>query len=238
MRMGAMIATALLLGALLIPAATGQESTEAATKKQFWIFLVTGKSTEGVEKEAITAKQKAHIDNFTRLAKAKQLFLAGPLADPTKVKRGIVLVAAEDEKQIPDLFLPDPYVKEEFMKLDVSEITKMDGKTVVDLDATGLDELRIAVLDRAVGLAGREGPELEAALSAHEAYWGKWRAAKKVALRCRFTDQSPHFGIILFPKSDDAEIKALLDGDSMISTKMLNYSLMPQYLGKGAVSVE
>lgn len=232
----------LTVGLLLLAAASsapGQDaSAKPAAKKQFWIFLVTGKSSAGVSKEEIAAKQKAHIDNFKRLAEAKSLFLAGPMADPAKIKRGIVLVAAEDEKQLPDLFKPDPYVSEEFMKLDVSEIEKMDGKTVVDFAATEMETLRIAVLDRAVGGAGKSDAELKASTQAHEEYWTKWRAAKKVALRCKFTDKSPHFSILIFPESDDDEIKKLLDGDPMISTKLLNYSLMPQYLMKGAVTVE
>jgi uncharacterized protein YciI len=238
MRNWGILCAALLLCGILATCAGGQEGKGEAAKKQFWIFLVTGKSTAGVAKEEIAAKQKAHIDNFKRQAEAKSLFLAGPMADPAKVKRGIVLVAVEDEKQIPDLFNLDPYVKEEFMKLDASEITKMDGKTVVDFAATEMEELRIAVFDRAVGGAGKAGAELEAALSSHEAYWTKWRAAKKVALRCRFSDKSPHFGIVMFPNVGDDEIKKLLDGDPMVATKMINYSLMPQYLMKGAVSVE
>lgn len=219
--------------------AAGQdEKTKAPAKKRFWIFLVTGKGSAGVPKEELQAMQKSHIDNFTRLAKLNQLFAAGPMADPQKHKRGIILVEAESEEKLTELFEPDPYVKQGYMKLEASEIVKMDGNTKVDFEEKAMEELRIAVLDRAVGEAGKSGDELKAAHQAHEDYWTKWRAAKKVALRCKFTDSSPHFSIIIFPKSDDAEIKKLLDGDPLVSTKMINYSLMPQYLMKGAVSVD
>jgi uncharacterized protein YciI len=234
----------LILAALAMPSAFGQEKesqdekSKAPANKRFWIILVTGKSAAGVAKEELQAMQKAHIDNFDRLARLGELFAAGPMADPQKHKRGIILVQAESEEKLPDLFAPDPYVKQGYMKLEASEIVKMDGTTKVDFEEKAMEELRIAVLDRAVGGADKSGAELKAADLAHEAYWSKWRAAKKVAIRCKFTESSPHFSILLFPKSDDAEIKKLLDGDPMVQTKMINYSLMPQYLMKGAVSVE
>lgn len=233
----------LFLGLLIALAGThwvaGQdEKSKAPAKKRFWIILVSGKGSAGVPKEELQAMQKAHIDNFTRLAKLGELFAAGPMADPQKIKRGIILVEAESVEKLPDLFEPDPYVKQGFMKLEASEIVKMDGTTKVDFEEKAMDELRIAVLDRAVGGAGKSGEELKAAHLAHEEYWTKWHAAKKVALRCKFTDNSPHFSIIIFPKSEDDEIKKLLDGDPLVTTKMINYSLMPQYLMKGAVSVE
>lgn len=233
-----------LLASAATPWAVGQDEktqegkSKSPAKKRFWIILVTGKSSADVPKEELQAMQKAHIDNFVRLAKLGELFAAGPMADPQKHKRGIILVEAESEKQLPDLFGPDPYVKQGYMKLEASEIVKMDGTTKIDFEEKAMDELRIAVLDRAVGGAGKSEAELKAANLAHEEYWTKWRAAKKVALRCKFADNSPHFSIILFPKSEDDEIKKLLDGDPMVATKMINYSLMPQYLMKGAVSVE
>ena len=232
------LASAIVAGVFGMTALAQDAKPEAGAKSRYWIFLVTGKSAAGVAKEEIAAKQKAHIDNFKRLAEQKVLFAAGPMADPEKTKRGIILMEAEDVKRIPDFFMVDPYVKEGFMKIDANKITKMVGETKINLTEQGMDELRIAIWDRATGSAGRVDAEMKAALQSHEDYWTKWRAAKKLALRCRFADDAPHFGIVIFPKSDDAEIKKLLDGDPMVATKMINYSLMPQYLMKGALSVE
>lgn len=240
-QLGVFLAVLLIAGSALRNVGaqeTKDDKPAAGTKKLYWCFLVTGKSAAGVPKEELAAMQKAHIENFKRLAGQKELFAAGPLADPTKIKRGIVYVTAESEEKLPSLFEPDPYVTKGYMKIEASEIVKMDGSTKINLEEQALDELRIAVLDRAVGGAGSSEAEVKAAQQSHEDYWTKWRAAKKVALRCRFTEKSPHFSIIIFPKSDDAEIKKLLDGDPMVATKMINYALMPQYLMKGAVSVE
>lgn len=232
-----LIAAVLTVGAAQNVLAQGD--APADKKKQlYWIFLTTGKSAAGVTLEELRAKQKAHIDNFNRLAKENVLFAAGPMADPTKVKRGIVLLEAESPDQFPTLFEPDPYVKEGFMKLDANAIVKMVGKTVVDAESEELEELRIAIWDRTESekeLAPAEKAEL---LEAHEAYWTKQRTDKKIALRCRFADDAPHFGIVIFPKSDDAEIKKLLDADPLVAKGRIQYALMPQYLMKGAVSVE
>lgn len=232
------LAVAIIAGGLCGTTLAQDAKTEGDAKSRYWIFLVTGKSAAGVPKEEIADKQKAHIDNFKRLAELKKLFAAGPMADPAKTKRGIVLIEAESLDKIPALFEPDPYVTEGFMKIDANKITKMVGETKINLVEQGMDELRIAVWDRATDSAGKVDAEMKAVRQAHEDHWTKWRAAKKVSLRCSFSEDSPHFGIIIFPKSDDTEIKKLLDSDPMVSAKLLNYSLMPQYLMKGALSVE
>jgi uncharacterized protein YciI len=47
--------------------------------------------------------QAAHLANFGRLQKAGKLFTAGPLADPQRKMRGIVVVKAADLKSLSEL---------------------------------------------------------------------------------------------------------------------------------------
>ena len=74
--------------------------TTANDTKLFWVFLTTGKSTKGVEKEEVEKMQAEHLANFKRLAEEEKLLLAGPLADPEKKLRGIVVLKAKNQNDL------------------------------------------------------------------------------------------------------------------------------------------
>lgn len=208
-------------------------------------FLVTGKSTEGVDKEVIAQKQKAHIDNFKRLAGENLLFMAGPMADPEKYLRGIVMVAGHDRSTIDTYFEPDPYVSEGFMKLEIHPIAEMDGETSLNVEPNAMEELRIAIWQRddPTKLSGKgtlpqgetESSIREKIEKEHLQYWKGLRDAGKVALRLRFVVGSNRYGMVLLKSGDDEGNKAILDKDPMVRDHWLKYQIMPQYLGKGAV---
>ena len=103
------LAAAIIACGLCLTTSAQEAKSEGDSKSRYWIFLVTGKSAAGVPKEEIAAKQKAHIDNFKRLAEQKVLFAAGPMADPAKTKRGIVLIEAESLEAAKAEYARDPY---------------------------------------------------------------------------------------------------------------------------------
>ena len=77
----------------------------------WFIFLEKGRPTPP-DKEAVMAMQRGHIENFKRLSVLGKLFSAGPLADPTAIKRGIVTVRAASRDELMGYFQPDDYVRE------------------------------------------------------------------------------------------------------------------------------
>lgn len=66
----------------------------------FWfIFLETGKKTPD-DKALVAQMQRGHIDNFKRLFGEQKLFAAGPLQDPSGLKRGNVIVKAPTREEL------------------------------------------------------------------------------------------------------------------------------------------
>ncbi len=236
MRLRATLSVSMLV---LIRLLTGCQcqAGEEAPQNQFWIFLVAGKPATGVAKEEIQKKQQAHLDNFKRLANAKLLLAAGPLADPNKKLRGIVVVVADDEQQLPEHFRSDPYVDEGFMKLESNRIVEQEGDLVVQFDATELDELRIVVWDRKP-LSEAAAAALPTVTAAHRDYWKKMRDDGKVAVRARFSENVAHFGVAILRKAPDEEIKQWLDSDPLVQQNTVTYQVMPQYLLKGSVKFQ
>lgn len=75
----------------------------------------------GVASEDIQKKQAAHLENFGRLAKLGSLTTAGPCSDPDKATRGIVVINADSIADAENLFGPDLYVSEGYMKAELHE---------------------------------------------------------------------------------------------------------------------
>ncbi len=117
-------------------------------RSDYFVFLVTGKSTAGTEKEAIQKMQAEHIANFERLAKLGELSAAGPCADPEKYIRGIVVLHADSIKAAESKFEPDPYISNGFMKPEMHQYRTIVGKFVVPEDTQKMDQYVIAILSK------------------------------------------------------------------------------------------
>ncbi|MEJ6003451.1 YciI family protein [Paucibacter soli] len=133
---------------LLAPAFLAWPTVRAQQTRQDWfIFLETGKPTPP-DKEAVAAMQRGHIENFKRLFAEGKLFAAGPLLDPARVKRGIVVVKAASMEELIGYFQPDEYVREGYMTLNAQPATIQRALHHEGIDPEGIEEVRIALLGR------------------------------------------------------------------------------------------
>jgi uncharacterized protein YciI len=207
---------------------------EARPLRDYWVFLVTGKSAAGVPRDEIQQKQKSHIENFGRLAGLKRLTIAGPMADPQKTLRGIVVVHAVDTNELAEHFVPDPYVSEGFMKVQANEIVHKQGAIALVGSESMLEELRIVVWNRDTAEPGKSAIS-EADRLAHRNYWQELIKAGQAGVVCEFAADAPRFGVAVMKKEDDEKIRLLLDTDPLVKARLIEYQVMPQFLAKGAV---
>lgn len=120
----------------------------SAKADNFWfIFLETGKKTPN-DKELVTNMQRGHIKNFERLFAEQKLFAAGPLQDPTGLKRGIVIVKAPSRDELASYFQLDEYVRDGYMTLNATPCVVHKGLATEGIDTTGIEEVRIVQLMR------------------------------------------------------------------------------------------
>lgn len=132
----------LCAAALLLPLAAS-----AAEDRLWFIFLEKGKPTPP-DKDAVMAMQRGHIENFKRLFALGRLMSAGPLADPTGHKRGIVTVRAASREELMGYFQPDDYVREGYMTVNAVPATAQRAHHTEGIDATKVEELRIVLVPR------------------------------------------------------------------------------------------
>lgn len=140
----------------------------AADAPLWFIFLEKGKPTPD-DKERVTAMQRGHIDNFKRLFAAGKLFSAGPLADPSGFKRGIVTVRAASRDELMGYFEPDEYVREGHMTVNAVPAIAHKAHHTEGIDASKVEELRIVLVPRS---APAPQPALKALVDAGT--FGAW----------------------------------------------------------------
>jgi uncharacterized protein YciI len=100
--------------------------------------------------------QRGHIENFKRLFAAGRLQAAGPLADPARIKRGIVVVRAASLDELTGYFQPDDYVREGYLRLNARRAVARRALHTEGIDATRIEEVRIVQISRPNGAADAE----------------------------------------------------------------------------------
>ncbi len=228
------IHTCLLVTALVISNVCYVHAQEVKDGESlYWIFLVTGKSAAGVKPEAIQAMQQAHVGNFGVLAKAGQLFLAGPMSDPEKVKRGIILAKAESREALDKLFDADPYVKEGYMKLDAWKMQLGVGKANPNIETTKLAKYRLVTLNR---VATEPLKPNEAMINSNLEY------CKSIydLQRLRFAgmtqrEDSPMMGVMIFKDLESTELDRLVSEVPAVKAGHLKPTTYLLYMSEGVL---
>ena len=217
----------LLQGALAQSVATAQEA------KHYWIFLVTGKSTEGTDKSEVAKMQASHLANFGRLHKDGKLFAAGPLADPDMKMRGIVVATAPNMESLPALFEPDPYIKQGYLTLDPIEMEIAVGAFKKDVDPKSLAEYRLVLLEKSMP----DAAEIDAKTQGDNvAYCQSIHGIDRLCLAGWLkNDKSSRRGILVIRKVDDGILKSLVDNLPAVKTQSWKATTMPLHMSDGIV---
>jgi uncharacterized protein YciI len=124
-----------------------------STNNLWFIFLESGKKTPD-DKEAAAKMQRGHINNFKRLFGEKKLFAAGPLRDPSGLKRGIVVVKANGRDELSTLFQPDEYVHDGYLTLNATLAAANKPLATEGIDENAIEEVRIVQIMRPRGAGG------------------------------------------------------------------------------------
>ncbi|MFM7459443.1 MAG: YciI family protein [Burkholderiales bacterium] len=147
MRLGRILV--LLCAALLSGCAQVAPITSAISRPQgdWFVFLESGKPTP-TDEDAVAAMQKGHLANFGKLFAEKKLLAAGPLTDPTGLKRGIVVLNAPDLHTLRGYFKADRYVSEGYMTLNASRAIAQKPLNTAVIDPNQIEEGRVILISR------------------------------------------------------------------------------------------
>ncbi len=227
--------------AVLLLFACGQIVGAADEKSDYFVFLVTGKSTQGTAPEDIQKMQASHLDNFRRLAKLGELSAAGPCADPDKIVRGIVVINATSLADAESKFGVDPYVSEGFMKTEIHPYQCVAGKLVIPAETTKMESSVIVIFSQdekwPVDVAKQRSIRDQLAEFAKKQY-----TQKKLGVAALFGEQannkSMRIASMIFRGEDLDTVRKLVGELESVSDKSLRVQVFAQYLVKDAMPSE
>lgn len=197
------------------------------TRATWFIFLETGKKTPD-DKEAVLKMQKGHIANFEKLHGEKKLFAAGPLADPSRTKRGIVVVKANTREEYTAYFAADDYVREGYMTLNAEKATVHRALRSEGIDPSGIEEVRIVQITRPTA------PATPAETGADHAYLRD--LLDRGVVGAWYTLEGGSVAEVLFCRSTDtAQLETAFASLPSVRAAKSRALIWPQYIGKGVV---
>lgn len=214
-----------LVVSLITTAGLAREHTD---KRPSWfIFLETGKPTPP-DKEAVQKMQAGHIQNFKRLFGERKLFAAGPLSDPTRKKRGIVVVKARSKRELLTYFQPDDYVREGYMTVNAERCTVHQALNTEGINPEGIEEVCIVQITRtAKRLTRRERQANEKFLQSlgKQGTVGAWYSLDAGAV-----------AEVLFCRNPDTKALEVIFGETpTVKAGKSTALIWPQWLSKGVV---
>ncbi|OWQ46728.1 hypothetical protein CDL60_14860 [Roseateles noduli] len=192
--------------------------------EQYWfIFLETGKPVPD-DKAAVAAMQTGHLENFKRLFADEKLFAAGPMRDPAKQKRGIVVVKAPNRQILLSYFEPDQYIREGYMVVNAQPATVHQALHHTGIDPNGIEENRIVLFSRAEAKDKDAVPIfLQRALD--EGVIGAW-----------YSLEDGPIGEVVFSRgTDETALRKTMAEYPGLSDQRVTMKIWGQWLGKGVL---
>ena len=224
---------------LFLTLSISQVETANDQTRDYFVFLTTGKSTQGIAADVIQQKQVAHLDNFGRLAKLGSLTAAGPCADPNKKTRGIVVVHANSVNDAESKFAPDPYVSQGFMKAELNQYKTIAGKFQLILEVTSMEQSVIVILSRGSKWTEKK-PQDESTASKLADFAKKQFNEGKLGFAAQFNGESniesERIAVMIFRGKEIDPVKRALEGIDLVREELVGFQAFPQYLAKGTLA--
>lgn len=223
MRLPALFAAVFLSLCAFLPAAGRADPV----MKDWFIFLESGRQTPD-DKAAVAAMQRGHIANFEKLFAEGKLFAAGPLRDPARTKRGIVVVRAATMDELVQMFQADDYVREGYMTLNANTAIVHKALNTTGIDVARIEEARIIQLSRPAA------PQDAAALERSRAFLrGLVEGGKAGAWYSPET--GPVADILFVNSTDNAQIEQAFASHPDLVAGTARLAIWSQWLARGVV---
>lgn len=218
----------LMVMALAIAAAF---AGSAPDKKVYFMYFMRGDGTRPTDQKELEAMQKAHIDNMVAQSNLGKLIAAGPLNDPTKERRGITVLHVDDEKQIPEMFDNDPYVKHNIMRVKAAK-WDVDPKLFKPaVDPSSIVEYRLVLMKRGLGMQ----PENDAMVREHRKFMDGLRKTHQLAVWGTVTGLDGVREVMIFTGTDTDGIMNKLKEDTYVQKALMSPEILPLWMSKGVV---
>jgi len=199
------------------------------TKCYFGFFTQREKPTVG-ENFDVQAAQAAHLKNLTDVMLNKGGLAAGPLNDPTKIRRGIVCFQATSVEEGLKNFVNDPFVTNKIMAVELFE-WKVNPKlfNVKAADPKALTEYMLAVITPGPS----KQPVNDKILGEHKSYIAGLYKSSAMRAHGEISGPTKMKEVAIFETKDADAVKEALAEDPLVKRQLLEVEVLPLWMSKG-----
>lgn len=213
----------MLIGPGLSPAAIHDDPV--------WLmFFVQGEGKRPTDKAASDRLMQGHLANMKKQASLGRLFAAGPLQDPTGERRGITVVMGANRKAVDRLFVGDPFVKADIMRVAAAKWKVSHERFEPNVDPNALVEHRLVLVKRGKGMSP-ESPQMR---TDHETVMKSFAKDGPAVWGYVEGDLGIQEALIVVGKNEDA-IREKLAKDPLFARSILEAEILPLWMSKGVI---
>lgn len=221
------VMTSLILGALIALAPAPAQPDEL--KSFFGYFLKGDKAgpTDPVESKKML---EGHLKNLTTIMLENNGLAAGPLQDPTQIRRGIIAFQAKSEEEAMKHFANDPFVKNGIMTVKLYEWNVDPAKfTVKKADPNALTEYCLVILTPGKSMQ----PVNEARMKDHQTYMKGLSHTHHMRVVGDIKGPTKIREVAIFETKDTKGIEEALKNDPLVKSSLLEVEIIPLWMSKG-----
>jgi hypothetical protein len=225
----------LLIASMCLNAAPASNSRDQTLT---WVFLTAGEGrakARSISKEALSAMQAQHVGNFGTQFNRGTLMAAGPLGDNGLI-RGIVLLPITQPEQIAECFKPDPFIQNNILEAETHPWR-------VDVMKFGTPKIPFQLAQHTLCILkkGTNWNTPQDWASTSDSVFGLLPGLEAdfrsgaLAVAGPFLDAGDKLGVLLFYATNEAPIRARLEGEPAVANGRVAFELHRQFLGKGTL---
>lgn len=180
---------------------------------RWFCFLVRSDGPRPKDNAELERMQARHIGNFEKRYAEGKLVTAGPVTDPTKHRRGIVVLGVGTKEEVLACFQDDPYVQGHIMRVEMHRWAVPPKGFATVADPNKMAEYRIARIALPAGYKGAF-PSLPGGVGG------------------KFAGES--MGVILTSSTDDESIRKTLAASEAVKAGG-SFDVIPLYMSAGTL---
>lgn len=206
---------------------SGVAFATAQNSKVWFGYFVKGDGKRGTDAE-VQKMQQGHMENLQRLFKLGVMPMAGPLRDPTQIRRGIIVMLAPSRDGLAEYFKNDPYVQGRLMGVEFYPWSVDPGVLPKEYpDPNAIEQNRLVLLK---AKPGKKIPEY--LMKQHVAAV----AGKVKPSLSGVAEMGPEYSeILMFHGENDKAIEARIQQDPLVRLGWVTVEKIPLWMAKGAL---
>ncbi len=216
-----------------------QDSGKEYNMGRLWfVILVTGPTKLPDDEAEVQKMQKAHLANFGAMHEKGLLLTAGPMKDPAKVKRGIVVFdgrTVKDRKAVMTAFKNDPYIQNGHQAVEVYNWYTARDRISSRVEPGTIEENTLVLLKKPETQPAHTLDVLQAAQKSHMDNIEAMTFRGVLGLAGPIVKSDAYAGIFVIHGNDHVAVKRWLMLDDYITGGFIEYEIIPLWLSKGTM---